>query len=103
MSSGLIQALNTTSVSRCDITPRGTSHTPFYLSTNIPVQPHYPEANINGDTVATWEMNTARGAKAGQIDGQSLHIAEGPNSHDKENDEQYVIWNGSGLSLTRRV
>ena len=46
-------------------------------------------------------MNTACGGKASQIDGQSLHIVEGTNSHDKENDAQYVVWDGAGLSLIR--
>ena len=101
MSPGLIQALNTTDLSQCD-TPRVTYHTPFYFSTNLPVQPQYTEANLSDDAVATWDMNTACGEKAGQIDGQSLHIVEGTNSHDKENDEQYVVWMGAGLSLIRQ-
>ena len=87
MSSGLIQAFNTTSLSQCDITPRITYHTPFYVSTNIP---HYPEANVRDAAAATWDMNTACGAKSSQIDGQ--RIVEGTNSHDKENDEQCVVW-----------
>jgi len=45
--------------------------------------------------MATWGMNTACGAKAGQIDGPGLHTVEGTHSHDKENDEQYVGWGGS--------
>ena len=60
MSSGLMEAPNTTSSSQCEITPRATYHTTFYFSTNIP---HYPDANINGDAVATWDMNTAYGEK----------------------------------------
>ena len=47
-------------------------------------------------------MNTACGTKASQIDGESLHIVEGTKSHDKENVEQYFVWNGSGHSLIRR-
>ena len=36
--------------------------------------------------------------KAGQIDGWNLHIVEGTKSHDKEKDEQYVVWfNTAGL------
>jgi len=100
---GLVQALNTTSSSKGDTTPRATFHTPFHFSANTPVQPHYPEANINGDAVATWDMTTPFGAKAGQIDGQSLHTVEENNSHDAENGEQYVVWDGSGLSLIRRL
>jgi len=102
MFSGLFQAPNTTNASQCDITPRVAYHSPFYFSTNIPAQPHYPEANTNGDVVVTRDMNTACGAKAGQIDEQSLHTVEGTHSHDKENDKQYVVWDGSGLSLIRR-
>ena len=49
--------------------------------------------------MATWDMNTPYGAKAGQIDWQSLHIVEGNNSDDKENDGQYVVWDGSGFPL----
>ena len=100
ISSGSIQAPNMTSLSQCDTTPRVTYHTPFHFSTNIPVQPHYPKANVSDDAAATWDMNTACGAKASQIDGQSLHILEGTNSHDKENDAQYVVWDGAGLSNT---
>ena len=100
MYSGLIQALNTINLSQCDITPRVTYHTPFHFSTNITAQPHYPEANLSDDAAATWDMNTACEAKSSQIDGQSLHIVEGSNSHDKENDEQYVVWDGAGLSHT---
>ena len=91
MSSGLIQALNTTSSSQCDITPRATYHTPVYISTNNLVQPHYTESNVSGRTTATWDIITACGEKASQIDGQSFHTVEGTNSHDKENDEQYVV------------
>jgi hypothetical protein len=50
--------------------PSSTYHTPFHFSTNIPVQPQYPEANINGDAAVTWDMNTDLWSKAGQIDGQ---------------------------------
>jgi hypothetical protein len=102
MSPGLIQALNTIGSSQREITPRVVYHTPFYFSPNIPVQPHCSEANINRDAVATWDMNTACGAKAGQIDGQGLHTVEETHSHDKENDEQYVVWGGYRFSLTRR-
>ena len=42
------------------------------------------------------------GTKAGQIDKQILHTVEGNESRDKENDEQYVVWNHSGFSLIRR-
>ena len=101
LSSCLIQALYTTSLSQCDITPRVTYHTPFHFPTNIPVQPHYHEANVSDDAAATWDMSTICGEKASQIDGQSLHIVEETNSHDKENDEQYVVWDGAGLSLIR--
>jgi len=52
--------------------------------------------------MAIWGMNPACGAKAGQIDGPSLHTVEGSHSHDKENDEQYVGWDSSRLSLIRR-
>jgi len=51
--------------------------------------------------MAIWGMNPAYGAKPGQIDGLSLHTVEGTHSHDKENDEQYVGWDGSRLSLIR--
>ena len=44
----------------------------------------------------------ACGEKAGQIDGQSLHIVEGTNSHDEENDEQDVIRDGAGLFLIQQ-
>ena len=44
-------------------------------------------------------MDDGYGEKAGQIDGQSLHIVDGNNSDEKENDEQYVFCDGSGLSL----
>jgi hypothetical protein len=100
MGSGLIQALNMSGSSQREITPRLTYHTPtpFYFFPNIPVQLHYPEANTNGTAVATWDMNTACGAKAGQIEGQSPHTVEETHSHDKENDEPYVVCDGSGLS-----
>jgi len=68
----------------------------------MPVQPHYPEANTNGDAMAIWGMNPACGAKAGQVDGPSLHTVDGTHSHDKENDEQYVGLGGSRPSLIRR-
>jgi hypothetical protein len=45
------------------------------------VQSHYPETNTSRDAVATWDMNTACGEEAGQIDGQSLHTVEGTHSH----------------------
>jgi len=99
MFSGLFQPPNTTNVSQYDITPRVTYHSPFYFYTNIPTQPHYPEENTNGDAVVTRDMNMACGAKAGQIDAQSLHNVEGTHSPDEENDKQYVVWDGSGLSL----
>ena len=91
MSPGLIQACNPTSLSQCDITPQITYHNPFYFSTNIPVQPHYPEAIINGDAGVMWDMNTACGTKAGQIDEKCLGTVGDNNSCDKENDEQYVV------------
>ena len=91
MFSGLIQASKKNSSSQCEITPRVAYHTPFYFSTNIPVQPHYPDANMNGDAATTWGMNTVYGEKTGQIDGKSLHIVEGNNSDDKENAEQCVV------------
>ena len=102
MSPGLIQACNTTSSSQFDITPQITHHTPFYFSTNIPVQPHYPEAIINDDAAVTWDLNTACGTKAGQRDEQCLHTGEDNKPRDKEHDEQYVVWNRSGFSLIRR-
>jgi len=102
MCSGLFQALNTTNASQCDITPRVTYHTPFCFSTNFPPQLHYPDANPKGDVMVTRDENTARGAKAGQIDGQNLHDVEGIHSHDKGNEERYVVWDGSRLSLIRR-
>ena len=85
MPPGLIQACNTISSSQYDITPQITHHTPFYFSTCFPVQPHCPEAIINGDAPVTWDVNTT---KAVQIDEQSLHTVEGNKSHDKEYDEQ---------------
>jgi hypothetical protein len=103
MSSCLIQALNTTSTIQREITPPVTYYDPVYSSTNIPVQPHYAEANTNGDALVTWGMNTACGTKAGQIDGRGLHTVEGTNSRNKENDERYVGWDGTGLSLIQRV
>ena len=99
---GLIQACNATSSSQCDITPQITYHTPFYFSTNTPAQPHNPEAIINGDTAVTWDMNATCGTKSDQIDDQSLHTVEDNKSRDKENDEQYVVWNRSVFSLIRR-
>ena len=102
MPPGSIQACNTTSLSQCDITPQITYHTPFYFSADIPVQPHYPEAIINGDAAVTWDMNTTHGIKVDQLDEQSLHIVEDNKSRDEEDDEQYVIWNHSGFSLIRR-
>ena len=54
---------------------------------------------MNGDAAVTWDMNATCGTKVGQIDDQSLHTAEDNNSRDKENDEQYVVWNRSGFSL----
>ncbi len=95
MSPGLIQACNTTSLSQCNITPQTTYHTPFYFSAIIPVQPHYPE--IDGDAVMMC------GTKAGQIDEQSLHTVEDNKFHDKENDEQYVVWKRFGFTLIGRV
>ena len=102
MPPGSIQACNTTSLSQCDITPQITYHTPFYFSADIPVQPHYPEVIINGDAAMTRDMNTIHGIKADQIDQQSLHIVEDNKSRDKEDNEQYVVWNHSGFSLIRR-
>ena len=77
-----------TSLSQWDITPQITYHTPIYFSTSIPVQPHYPEAIINGNAAGTWDMNTTCGTKAGQIDEQILQTVEDNKSRDKENDEQ---------------
>ena len=88
MFSGLIQGPNTNSSSQCEIIPRVTYHTPYYFSTNVPVQPQYPDANINGDAAPTWGMNTAYGEKADQIDGKSLHIVEGNNL---DNAQQCVV------------
>ena len=102
MSPGLIQACNTTSSSQCDITSQITHHTPFYFSANTPVQPHYPEAIINGDEAVTWDLNTTCGTKAGHIDEQGLYTVEGNKSRDRENDEQYVVWNRSRFSLIRQ-
>ena len=102
MSPGLIQACNATSSSQCDIAPQITHHTPFYLSTHFLAQSHYPEAIISGVEAVTWDMNTTYGTKVGQIDEQSLHTVEGNKPRDKENDEQYVLWNRSGFSLIRR-
>ena len=102
MSPGLFQACNAVSSSQCDITPHITQYTPLYFPTNIPVQPHYPETIINGDAAATWDMDTIRGTKSGQIAEQQLHTGEDDKSRDKENDEQYVVWNLPGFSLIRR-
>ena len=102
MSPGLIQACNTTSSSQCDVTPRITYQPPFYVSTNIPAQSHYPEAIINGGTAVTWDMNATCGTQAGQIDEQCLRTVEDNKSPDKENDEQYVAWIRSRFSLIRR-
>src|SRR5258706_14282682 len=102
MSPGLIQACNTTSLSQCNITPQTTTyHTPFYFSATIPVQPHYPETNT--DAVVTWDMNMMCGTKVGQIDEQRLHTVGGNKFHDKENDEQYVVWKRSGFTLIRQL
>ena len=102
MSPGLIQACNPTSPSQYDITTRTTCHTPFYFSTNIPVQPHHPEPNTSGDAAVTWDMSATCGTKVGQIDEQSLHAVKDNRSRDKKNEEQYVVWNHSGFSLIRR-
>ena len=99
MSTGFIQACNPTNSSQYGITPQITYHAPF----NIPAQPHYPEANINGDAAVTWDVNATRGTKSGQIDEQTLHTVEDNMSHDKEDDEQYVVWNHSGSPLIRRA
>ena len=96
---GLLQACNQTSMSQCDSTPQITYHTPFYLPINIPVQPHYPEAIINGDAAVTWDINPTCGTKVGQIDEQSLHTVEDNKSRDSE---QYVVSNRSGFSLIQR-
>ena len=95
MSPGFIQACNMISLNQCDITP-------FYFSTNVPVQPHYPEANMNGDAAVTWDMNLIDGTNAGPIYEQFLHSVEDNKSRDKENDERYVDWIFSGFSLIRR-
>jgi hypothetical protein len=97
----LVQALNTTSASQCGITSRATIHTPLDFSTSIPVQLRYPEVNINGDATVTWDMTTTYDAKACQINEHSLHTVENNNSHARENNEQYVVWGGSGSSLIR--
>jgi hypothetical protein len=91
MSSGLVQALNTTSLSQYDTTPRATVHTPFDFSTNIPVQPCYPEVDRNGDAAVTWDMTTAYDARASQINEHSLHTVGNNNSPAKENNGQYVV------------
>ena len=98
----MIQACNKTSSSLFDITPQITYHTPFYLSTYFPVQPHYPEAIINGDAAVTWDLSTTCGTNTGQMDEQSLYTVEGNKSRDGENDEQYVVWNRSEFFLIRR-
>ena len=85
MSPGFIQACNDTSPSQLETTP-------FYFSTDIPVQPQHPEANINGDTTVTWDMNII---KAGHVDERSPRTVEDDKSRDKENDDQYVDWNRS--------
>jgi len=97
----LFQALNTTNASQCDINSRVTYHTPFYSSTNISPQPHYPDVNPKGDVMVTRYVNTACGEKMGQIDGQNRQAVAGTHSHDKGNGEQYVVWHGSGLSQVR--
>ena len=99
MSPGFIQACNATSLSQCDITLQTTYHAPFYSSATVPVQPHYPETNKNGDAAVTWDMNMICGS---QIYEQILHTVDDNRSHDKDNDEQYVIWNRSGFSLIRQ-
>ena len=66
------------------------------------MQSYYPEAIINGDAAVTWDMNTTCGTKAGQIVEESLHTGEENKSRDKENDEQYVVWNFYGFSLIQR-
>ena len=98
MSPGLIQACNATSLSQLDTNP-STNHTHFSFSTNIPVQPQHPEANINGDAGVTWEMSVI---KAGQIDERRLHTVEDDKPRAMENDDQYVVWNCSQFSLIRR-
>ena len=55
----------------------------------------------NGDVMVTQYVNTACGAKMGQIDGQNLHAVAGTHSHYKGNEGQYVVWHGSGLSQIR--
>ena len=68
----------------------------------------YPPAGTPGQSLFCAQIllplhaNTAYGAKAGQIDGQSLHTIEETSSHDGENDEQYVVCDGPGHSLIRQ-
>ena len=75
--------------------PRATPYTSFYSSTNTSVPLRYPEADINDDAAATWDMTT-RDARASQIDGHGIRAVEGDNGNDKEKEGWYVVWDGSG-------
>jgi hypothetical protein len=57
------------------------------------MQPRYPEVDINGDAAVTRDMTTTYGEKGCQINEHDLHTVE--------NNEQYVVWGGSGCSLIR--
>ena len=73
--------------------PQLTPHNP---STKNPVPLRHFEANINDDAAATWDMTTTSDAKSNEIDRQGTHTVEGDTGNDKEEEERYVVWDGSG-------
>ena len=54
---------------------------------------HDPEANINGDPAAPPDMTRV---KASPIDTQCIHTVEGDSGKDKDKEERYVVWDGTG-------
>jgi len=41
-------------------------------------------------------MTTTSDAKSNEIDRQGTHTVEGDTGNDKEEEERYVVWDGSG-------
>ena len=87
------QAFDPTSMHQYHSASQATPYASFCTSTNMTVPLRDPEANINGEPVATIDMTTAR---ASQIDTQCIHTVEGDSGNDKEKDERCVVWDGTG-------
>jgi hypothetical protein len=57
---------------------------------------HYHEAVIHDDAAAAWHLTMPSDTNISHINIQAIPTVEDDNGNDREKEERYVVWDGSG-------